>query len=787
MRNMLQVERDTAIVTVYSDGSLAPLVAMVGRYPRATVLELLVPQTVRVAPRDLGALFAAIGRLTHIKRATLTGFELGYAGFPVASLPETIASARPGLYMRFNSCVFSFDVLRVFMTAYAGTMQLGALSFEECAVQMTEDDPPAPHVVPALLRGLRVRSSPAMVQHVMNACTHNSVSVLDVRTDAPFADWMRMVPVVSLMVADTRDMMIHDTPTDDGDVLPRLILGSPNLRDLHVSVAYGRLAPATVAAIATKDLRRLSLERCYLNGRELSACTRQLRNLTELRVPGNGLGRESVAVLRQIVADNRELEMLDISRNFFPRPAVDEIALALCAHSLIREFRATSLDDDRVTHSTYRNEELDAHIRSNQLGAKINGDMVVPLRAAAVYVTGPLRERVVAVFGGTSPLAAVEMEHRLTSDLRVAAWRSAEAPDPPVAHGAWMSAAPRNRDAFAELRDMIRDAPAAPAAIREEDRAVAWAAYAVEVAPASPVADGFIHVATVAGDTLDAFLDRYTAADVGSNRMIVVSEDQPSEAQMQRFARKANARAQLVALADLPHRLTTYMFHTRLVTLLYSLEVLRSPDRYIPAVRAAEIARNYGPAMRLANSMSFWVTRGGGIIPNLPALVDDMRAIFASRLRLVRMPTRFPAYPKWYDEGYIFQRNAVDIFNCVLETTEIPADEAMDIMVMFGLVFPADGGRVVFPRFRNVRAAAYRVHAWLMGKVGVVGLRMDAETGSVYYAQRLGSAVVELEVNTFGRRPIVAAFGDFTPQNASAGSIAERAIRAHLASWSGYQ
>ena len=696
----------------------------------------------------------------------------------------------------FNKCWFDSIFLRVFLGALTGCIRPSVLWFVDCKIRESTHSVPNIPVYRYRADEIRVHGGEKFIRAVLSSCANIFSTTLSVEPDAPVCQWLPDLRIGGLevlkIVKDHAGGGRFGVADDDGVVLPSAIRGISGLAELHLTNLTRQLSPQTLSAIGEKPLRALTLRRCNLTDEEFRVCVLPQRGLTMLDVSINHLRCDSVAALREVISNNPLLRGLDISGNFFTQPCLDLVVDALLRHPSISAFMATFGTPGGVWISnTYRRPDLEHKMAANGLNVKIDGKMTVQIATPSAFITGPLRERVHAALGGSSALTPVALEGYICGLLQGAGERMATQSPPD-----WWGLSRRDESSFADLREIIRQAPdqttpapATPAAPRHPG--ANWVTYVVEAVPPKRAGIDLYHIATVAGGALDAFIHGYDPASAAGYPVILVSEDEPTRKQRIDWDNKLRTQSAIVSVSSLPHALSDLRAGVRVVDLLFTLAVLRYGAMYISPQQLAAIAEEYDPTAILVNCGCFWQMPSGCVIARLPTLLENLRDLFASRLHIARSLRSRPGDARWYEDGCIFPEAAAAVFNYALGTSQVPPEEALGFMAMFGIIFPVDPRRVVFPKFRRVPAVAYRVYAWILGRPGVLAPQMDESSGVIRFYVQFGSARVQMEVYPSTVRTVVALIGgsqagDYRITNANLAGTIEQGIREHLKLWSGY-
>ena len=779
------------VSTLYSDADAALLIGMLQNNTKIRYLRIEFQYD---APRAPAALLSAIAGAENLDTVSIMYTRFYYRSEESGLIP---VSRRQHLQLGFRECKFDSEFIHAMFGTYVASMQLHTLGFENCRVRPLDTDV-VYSPVRWNLRTLALHFDGSVLRPMFQLLDHISIRKLWIKTNSPPSEWLGSVNRTDLHALSVIMPGNAETNVDDGIAIPAFINASHALRNLCLDGFIRGLAPETISTIGRRQFRFLNLRACRIDNDTLRACVLPQRNLSKLYLPCNVLRCASVPTLVEIISNNRVLEILNISDSCIPKDCAAIVARELFKSPYITEFYAKQPVNAEFQSYIYYDKALNRHMESNLLKWLVDGDAAAPIRMVPAFVTGPLREKALAILGALSAFTPAGYERRVLASVRAAAHEVANAriaasevegrtlPKDPRPD--WWGAHPRNAESFAELHKMIESAaeegaqsvPAAPGP------ATMCVSYAIERFPASGDWSKFIHVRTVAHGHLDAAID----ADRAQVRaLLIVSEDAPTDAQKERLkARGLPGVARAVSFSDLASAIAQFPDTGRLVDRLWALEAVRSPAMYLSPPVIALMSSDYGPDIRVNSDACIWALRDGGAIARLPTLLEDLRDIFATRVLLVRALGRRPGPANWYEDGCIFPEAAAAVFNYALGTGSVSADESIDLMTAFGVIFPVDQRRVVFPKFRRVPAVAYRVYAWVAGKPGVRAPRMDETSGVVRFYVQAGYANVQMEIYPSATRTVVAQVGgsragDYMITSANIAGTIEQGIREHLKKW----
>jgi len=781
-----------ASATVFSEAETDLLIRTLPSTPEITDLHVFF----RYTPRMTNFLYQ-VARIVPLTAVTIHNAIFTYNAEDVRLVLQTPpVGAKERSQIFFNTCWFDPVSVRVFFRALVGCVRPSVLWFVNCKIGESTHSVPNIPVYRYRADEIHIHGSEKFIRAVLSSCANIFSTTLSVETDAPVCEWLpdlRIGGLEVLKIVKGRAGKRFEVEDDNGVVLPSVIRGIPGLAELHLTNLSGQLSAQTLSAIGEKPLRALTLRRCNLTDEAFRICVPPQRGLTMLDVSINRLTCDSVAALRGVISNNPLLRVLDISVSYLTQSCLDLVVDALLYHPSISVFRATfrTPDGSIWITNTYHRPDLEHKMAVNGLNVKIDGKMTVQIATPSAFITGPLREKVHAALGGSNALTPIALESYICGLLQGAGERMATQ-NPPD----WWGLSRRDESSFADLREIIRQAPdkttpapATPAAPRNPG--ANWVTYVVEAVPPKRTGIDLYHIATVAGGALDAFIHGYDPASAEGYPVILVSEDEPTRKQRNDWDNKIRAQSAIVSVSSLPHALSDLRASVRVVDLLFTLAVLRYGALYISPQQLAAIAEEYDPTAILVNCGCFWQMPSGCVIARLPTLLENLRDLFASRLHIARSLRNRPGGARWYEDGCISPEAAAAVFNYALGTNQVPPEESLGFMAMFGIIFPVDQRRVVFPKFRRVPAVAYRVYACILGRPGVLAPQMDESGGVIRFYVQFGSARVQMEVYPSTARTVVALIGgsqvgDYTITSANIAGMIEQGIHEHLKLWSGY-
>ena len=191
---------------------------------------------------------------------------------------------------------------------------------------------------------------------------------------------------------------------------------------------------------------------------------------------------------------------------------------------------------------------------------------------------------------------------------------------------------------------------------------------------------------------------------------------------------------------------------------LCALAAVHAPRRALSAAALAALCADVAPGARPLPCPYVYPLPGGGAVPRLPEALRALRDIFSKPVLLARVIPGARSVPSdWARTSILPDTVILRVFNHVMEGEEVPADDAVRLMTAFGVVFPVDGRRAVFPKFRHLAPALYRALAYLAGLPNVYNASVDADGRIAFSAVGADRAHLALSARLDGSRVVVAA------------------------------
>jgi hypothetical protein len=191
---------------------------------------------------------------------------------------------------------------------------------------------------------------------------------------------------------------------------------------------------------------------------------------------------------------------------------------------------------------------------------------------------------------------------------------------------------------------------------------------------------------------------------------------------------------------------------------LCTLAAVHAPRRALSAAEVAAVCADVAPGGGLLPCPYVYPLPGGGAVPRLPEALRALRDIFSKPVLLARIIPGARSVPSdWARTSVLPDTIILRVFHRVMESEEIPADDAVRLMTAFGVVFPVDGRRAVFPKFRHLSPALYRALAYLTGVPNVYNTSIGADGKIAFSVVAKDRAHVNFSARLDGSNVVVAA------------------------------
>lgn len=681
-------------------------------------------------PRDVGSflsrMLGAVGHSLALLRAQLTDDTVSYAG--VSMEPWRIS--RP-IRIGFRGCVIDAAFLDVFLYRWARDCVIDTLQFTHCDFVGPLPDFAWARRPTVQVHCLEVEECDVMLTRCAGMLAR-TMPLRALRIDPVpqgFVDWLPDIPTEHLRSLELRETDYRGAGMAAVTDLIRRARGLVELTlEIDLNVPAEGL-DALASAIGAHRLERLHVGASIPFSRPMfQAAVAPQTSLVKLVIFSEDSGAAD-DMARYALQHNPWLEILSIrSRgawDFHARISQPlEEALLLHDHIMVLGISDSALSARMQSHLQ---SNADNKVRGSWLDHVVDMPALIP-----VLVTGALRDVVCELLGHDE---TVERQTARAIAQSVRAREAAELVNQPTY--------------YSLLGEEFASAVAAAAPSAAEPVLVP---YAVSVVPPDVFA-GAVRVHAIRSRDQGALANLLRApVDAAGAEILVTDQGLPDE--LARRVRDLRPDVMIAGAAGL--RAEIVERHARappprvpLRDLLYLMAVVHAGARLLSAADLAAIRDEFGPAAQLPpNPYVYPVT--GGTIAQMHAALDAARDVFARPAILARVLGAGRRIPTtWANTGVLPIQAIARIFRHVVDSDDIAYDDVTRVLTVFDVIFPVDGARAVFPRFRGAPRALYRVLAYLAGAPRVHFLSQDS-TGSITFdvdgermtAQFAGHAVV---------------------------------------------
>lgn len=169
--------------------------------------------------------------------------------------------------------------------------------------------------------------------------------------------------------------------------------------------------------------------------------------------------------------------------------------------------------------------------------------------------------------------------------------------------------------------------------------------------------------------------------------------------------------------------------------------VIRATKHVLTADDVAEICAPFGTGARLPPNPYTYPLTNGGMIARMPEVLSLLRKTFAFPVLLVRILGSTRRVPTtWLRDSVLPIAAAVKVFHHVVENDEVPAEEAVRILITFDVIFPVSHDRAVFSKSRNIPSILCRALAYLHSRADDYRVLSQDDTGSITFLIMVGPA-----------------------------------------------
>lgn len=500
--------------------------------------------------------------------------------------------------------------------------------------------------------------------------------------NATFVDWLPSVHHKSLQSLELYDIVFDDASTA---ALADFLRRAHGLATVQLGSTSVVLPDAVAAAIGAHPRKRIDIYgNMWISEENLDAMLSQQTALTDLVIPSIQSQR-SFEMIVAVIRQNPFLKRFYLHKKRGGPPIQVPPALA---QALLRHPRINDVYMDGRNHVP----GLSAHLANNIQRASLFRDISVataPLSIVPVLVTGALRDVAYARLSGPASSPEQQVARAIVRANR---------------QHAKLLRTLLDSELGVLLGDELRAALNAPPPDGAE-----VVAYTASVIPPAGFPGG-VRVFAPRPEEM-------TMAAPSFEHTILVS-DEPCRVSLRD---KVVARYAQMPWGPIPLR-----------DQLCLLAVMCAPKDVLSADEVADICAKLDDARLPANPYTYALP-SGHVIARMPAVLEALRKTFALPAQLAQIVNRVGhARTDWFHSGVLPTAAIANVFNHVLESSDVPADEVVRILTTFDVIFPIPRGRAVFPKFRHVPPAVYRALAFLLSHDPVRVLSMD-DDGSIAF------------------------------------------------------